>query len=102
SGVSAAPSKYRELLQRSRKMKVQRAELRQMIPLGVLQTRTVLAGPTYLFVALACALHSLPGSGIERLRQILRARLFEISRWRGTASTAPVRGLVQRECARPS
>lgn len=41
-------------------------------------------------------------SGTPRPRQILRARLFGISVWRGTASTAPVPGFVQSECALPS
>jgi hypothetical protein len=43
-----------------------------------------------------------PISGTERPRQIFRASTSEISVCLGTASTAPVVGLVQRECARPS
>ena len=34
--------------------------------------------------------------GIDNRRQILRTSVFEISTWRGTASTAPVFGFVHR------
>jgi hypothetical protein len=43
-----------------------------------------------------------PASGSESPRQIFRARRSGISLWRGTASTAPVCGLHQREWDRPS
>ena len=43
-----------------------------------------------------------PISGIDRPRQILRARTSEISVCRGIASSAPVAGLVHSECERPS
>ena len=43
-----------------------------------------------------------PISGTERPRQIFRASASEISVCLGTASTVPVVGFVQRECARPS
>jgi hypothetical protein len=43
-----------------------------------------------------------PSSGTERPRQILRTSTSEISVCLGTVSIAPVVGLVQRECARPS
>ena len=43
-----------------------------------------------------------PISGTERLRRILAASRFGISECRGTASTAPVFGLHQRECELPS
>ena len=46
--------------------------------------------------------YSVPISGTERLRQILRISLLGISVCRGIASTAPVEGLHQRECALPS
>jgi hypothetical protein len=36
-------------------------------------------------------------SGMPSPRQIFLARIFEISEWRGTASTAPVAGFIQRE-----
>jgi hypothetical protein len=43
-----------------------------------------------------------PISGTERFRQIFRASRFAISVCLGTASTAPVAGLHQRECDAPS
>ena len=43
-----------------------------------------------------------PGSGMPRLRQIFRVSTFEISVCRGTASTTPFAGFVQRECEPPS
>ena len=43
-----------------------------------------------------------PSSGTERPWQILRTSTSEISVCLGTVSIAPVVGLVQRECARPS
>jgi hypothetical protein len=43
-----------------------------------------------------------PSTGTERPRQILAANLSATSVWRGTASTAPVFGLVQREWLAPS
>ena len=43
-----------------------------------------------------------PGSGSESPLQIFAASRFAISLWRGTASTAPVEGLHQSECALPS
>ena len=50
----------------------------------------------------AQALYSEPTSGTPRPRQIFWARRFEISVWRGTASTVPVRGFDHNECAAPS
>src|SRR2546422_228335 len=41
-------------------------------------------------------------AGTESPRHIFRTRTSEISVCRGTASTAPVAGLIQSECARPS
>jgi hypothetical protein len=43
-----------------------------------------------------------PNSGTDRFRQILRAKISEISLCRGIASTAPVVGFVHRECEPPS
>ena len=41
-------------------------------------------------------------SGMPSPRQIFRPRRFGISVWRGTASTEPVEGFIQREWLRPS
>ena len=43
----------------------------------------------------------LPTSGMPRPRQIFRARTSDISLWRGTASMAPVAGLVHKACEPP-
>lgn len=43
-----------------------------------------------------------PASGTDSPRQIFPASRFEISEWRGTASTSPVVGFAHREWLAPS
>src|SRR2546425_2560846 len=80
---------------RSRKAPCSSTRFLSWRPTIMVSGRALWDGPLYHVVSQA---HR-PSSGTERPRQIFRASTSEISVCLGTASTAPVVGLVHRECA---